>query len=132
MFKPLFICIKSFVLQHDDILSCTIIRNNQGSIFPSLCSCLIDGKANCRSNQLCIIFDRQSIYLKLCFQVISEFSRVHMPSVGSRCFTKKLVNTFLGCFAMQTQGASGYKPVGETLFLFIILFFAVLQHNFTK
>lgn len=47
-------------------------------------------------------------------------------------FHKKLVNTFLGCFAMQTQGASGYKPVGETLFLFIILFFAVLQHNFTK
>lgn len=47
---PCLYVLKSFVLQYEDTLNCKIIRNNQGSIFPSLCSCLIDGKTNCRSN----------------------------------------------------------------------------------
>lgn len=53
--KPLFTCVR-FVLEYEDILNCKIIRNNQRPIFPSLCLCLIDGKANCRSNYLCMIF----------------------------------------------------------------------------
>lgn len=129
--KPLVICVE-FLLPYEDALNCKILRSNQGSIFASLCSYLIDGKDNYRSNWLCRTF----WYIKHVFGTILpgniwifkdpyafHWQQVFQKKVYEHIFGL-LCNADSGGFRLQTS-------VGNTL-PFSYFLFAVIQHNFTK
>lgn len=117
MSKLLFTCVKYCV----SIWRLFKLQNNQGPIFTLLFSCFSD-KSNWEIKLSLYKLCKLNCFCGTILPGNRQFSRIHTPSVDSRCFIKKLTNMFLSNFAMQTWGASGYKPVGEILFLFVILF----------
>lgn len=122
--KELWLCpnscllVLSFAFQYENSWNCKIIRDL--FIFTLLFFCFND-----KSNWEIKLALYKLCMLKCIFGIILPGNgslKIHTHSVDSRCFKKKLMNMFLSDFAMHTWGASGYKPVGEILFLFVIPF----------